>query len=294
MINLNLSPGLHLDVDDAHYHADQICEQLTLSRGTLVKLVDDCPLQAWAEHARLGNVASVKVTKKMDFGSMAHAMILGVGGEIEVFEADNWMTKAAKEFRDGCRAAGRIPALTHEYERARNVAQGFDDELMRFGIGSIWGAGKSEVVCIWDESADTRCRCKFDRLMIDEESKMAWIFDLKVGEVTHPKQLDRHIYNQKYHVQREFYTRGLVKVRPDLAGRVKWTNIFMQDDYPFKAVPAQMNGEFEVLAKSFVDRGLERWAHCRQTDSWPSYTNEVCIIAPPPWAIRDELGESFS
>ena len=282
------TPGLHPDITASQYHADKLCDRITLSRGLLVTLVDDCPLQAWFEHPRLGNQIKVEVNKKMDFGSMGHRMILDKGDDIVVCDAENWMTKAAKEFRDTARAGGKIPALAKDYTRATQVQEAFQREIERFGYKSQWDIARSEVGCLWEDNG-VMCRCMFDRLTINEEAKTATIFDLKIGAVTNPRELDRHVFNQRYHIQKYFYVRGLEAVRPDLAGRVEYVICFLQDDVPFQMVPVKLNGEFNELAFVFVNRGMETWKKCLETKTWPGYADETVIVAPPGWAMAQSI-----
>lgn len=288
--HLGLKPGIYHDVSEANYHADLLCDRPTLSRSEMLLLVDESPLHCWAKHPRLGGIMEREATKKMDFGSLGHALVLGKGAAVAIGDFDNWMTKASKEFREEARAGGQIPVLRKDFELGTQVAELFRGELKRFGLDGAWDAGRSEAVCLWNEGEGCDCRCMFDRLAIDEEKKRAVIFDPKFSEAMNPNGLSRHMFNQNFHVQEQHYKRGLESVRPDLAGRVDFIYLFMSVEPPHVMVPATLNGEFQMLGVSKVMRGYDAWKRCLSLDRWPSYTDEVVRVEPPAYGLNAEMG----
>lgn len=290
MTPLNLAPGLHPGIPEGVYHGDLLCEVPTLSRSQLVTLVDKSASHLWAQHPRLGGKAEDKATKRMDFGSAAHIIALGKGAEIVSVEADNWMTKAAKEARGSARAQGKIPLLLRELDEANIAVSALHARLKFFDLLDRFTAAESEVVLIWDEGDGCRCRAMGDKLLINREAGTAEFFDLKFTESANPKDLDRHFVNMAYYVQESFYSRGLAKLLPDFAGRIDFTFIMQETEFPYAMVPVQLSGEFKAAGQAKVQRGIDLWKQCLSAGKWPGYCKETLTLHPPTWFMAKELG----
>lgn len=288
--HLNLAPGIHFDIPEADYHGDRLMASPTLSRSEAVMLLDESPLHLWCAHPRLGAKTFTPPTKKLDFGTAAHSMVLGSGPEIVVVDADNWATKAAKEARDAIRASGNTPILAHDKERADALHKAFFMRLGEFGLREKFEAGKSEVTIITNETAGVFCRVRLDRLFIDEVAGKAIIFDPKFCESANPSGLSRQVINMGYVVQEAYYTQALQTARPDLSGRIKFIYLFIEDHFPFAMTPVELNGEFKCIGISKVCRALDAWKKCLAEGRWPGYTKELLTIEPPAWALAQEMG----
>lgn len=288
--HLNLAPGIHHDISEADYHGDRLMASPTLSRSEAVMLLDDSPLHLWCAHPRLGAKTFTQPTKKLDFGTAAHSMVLGSGPEIVVVDADNWATKAAKEARDSIRAAGNTPILAHDKERADALHKAFFMRLGEFGLREMFDAGRSEVTILTDEGAGVFCRVRLDRLFIDETAGKVMIFDPKFCESANPSNLPRQVMNMGYVVQEAYYTQAIQRARPDLSGRIKFTYLFIEDHFPFAMTPVELNGEFKLLGVSKVCRAIDAWKKCLADGRWPGYTKELITLEPPAWALAAEMG----
>lgn len=289
--HLGLLPGIHFDISEAHYHGDLLMATPTLSRGEAVKLLDESALHLWCSHPRLGAKTFTQPTKKMDFGQAAHAMVLGSGQEIDVVDADNWTTKAAKEARDAIREAGRIPLLKADKERADVVKAAFFMRLKEFGLLELFEAGRSEVTLLSNEGEGIHLRARCDKLTIQEEQGKAIIFDPKFCESANPSALGRQVVNMGYVVQESWYRQVLQGCRPDLGGRIRFIYLFMEDQYPFVMTPVELNGEFKAVGVSKMMRGIAQWKKCLAEDRWPGYTSKIVELEAPKWALAAEMGE---
>jgi len=288
--HLNLQPGLHHDIPESAYHKDLLMAQPTLSRSEAVMLLEESPLHLWCAHPRLGAKTFTEPTKKLDFGTAAHSMVLGSGQEIVVVDADNWQTKAAREQRDSIREAGKTPILAHDKERADALHKAFFMRLKEFNLLEKFEAGKSEVTILTDEGAGVFCRVRLDRLHIDEQAGMVYIFDPKFCESANPSSLPKQVINMGYVVQEAYYTQALQRVRPDLSGRIKFIYLFIEDHFPFSMTPVELNGEFKLIGVSKVCRAIDAWKKCLADGRWPGYTKELLTLEPPAWALNAEMG----
>lgn len=99
------------DLDEAKYHADR--DSLSVS-GAKLLLRSPALFRHRLDHPEHKDV--------FDLGSAAHKLVLGVGPDLAVIDADSWRTKAAQEERDAARAAGAIPLLKADHERVVAMA----------------------------------------------------------------------------------------------------------------------------------------------------------------------------
>lgn len=288
--HLNLSPGLHPNIDEKAYHNDLLRAEPTLSRSEAVVLLDDSPLHLWCSHPRLGARNHKPPSDKMDFGSGAHAMVLGSGQEIEVVDADDWKTKDARAARDSIRAANKIPMLTHNHARALEIKNAFFLRLGEYGLREQFEAGVSESTIVTDEGSGAYCRVRLDRLFIDEKAGRAIIFDPKFCESANPTFLPKQVMNMGYVVQEAYYRHAFHSARPDLAGRERFIYLFQEDSFPYAMTPAELNGEFQAIGMNKIMRAIDAWKRHLGDGRWPSYAKEILKIEPPSWALPAEIG----
>lgn len=254
-------------------------------------LLDNSPLHLWASHPRLHGAANEKkVTKAMDFGSAAHALILGRGAEIVTVDADNWQTKAAREARDSIREQGKTPLLQREKDEADVVVTAMRMRLKEFGLDEKFNAAKSEVVLLWEESEHCYCRVMADKLLIDEEKGTADFFDVKITDSANPKWMGKHFVDMGYGLQDSWYIHGLEQVMPQLGGRITFTFLMQETSYPYVLVPVRLSGDFKGSCISKVMRAVDTWKKCMAENRWPGYTSDILTLEPPPWLLAAEIG----
>lgn len=287
---LSLARGLHFDVSEKRYHADQVCDSPTLSCSIAKTLIDQSPLHAFHQHPRLGTPVPKETTPEMEFGQAAHALCLGKGATVAVCEADDWRTKDAKQFRSDARTAGQIPILAHKLAKAEAQRDALKNQLADHKLLAPFMQASPEVCMIYDDGP-VRCRALLDKVLIDEERHRATIFDLKVTDSANPRGLGRLVWNMHYDLQERSYTSGLGLVRPDLAGRIDFIFLFIEDAFPFCLTPYQLSGEQEMLGTSKWVRAWTMWSACMKESRWPAYTNnEIVRGEAPKFALDSEMG----
>lgn len=288
--HFDLKPGIYYDVSEASYHADLLCDRPTLSRSEAMVLLDKSPLHCWAKHPRLGAQGQKKVTPAMDFGSGAHSLALGKGADIVTVDADDWKTKAARAERDAIREQGKTPMLLGTFEDANQTVGAMFARLKEFNLYDRFQAAKSEVVLLWDEGDNCSCRVMADKLLIDEEKGTAEFFDIKFTESAQPKWLPKHFADMGYGLQDQWYIHGLEQVLPKYSGRMSFTFILQETDFPYVMVPVRLGGEFRGASISKVMRAVQTWSKCMETNRWPGYTQEIIELEAPPWLLASEMG----
>ncbi len=289
-------PDLYFDVTAADYHRDPVTS-ISLSRSAAVTLLTKSPLHCWMDHPMLGGTRKVDdLTADMDFGSVGHKLLLGLGEDIQVGEWDDWRTNAAKDWRKQMRAAGHIAILQKTYERALAFEDGVRKELVRLGLAEQFNAAKSEVVAVWQEDGYW-LRAMFDKVWFNaatpELATAAVIYDLKVTESAAPTACERQIANMLYFVQHHWYQRALWKLFPHLAGRTRMIFLFAENDLPFSVTPMDLNGEFAMLGEKAFDRAFALWKKCMASNTWPPYCSEILRASPPGYLVNAEMKREF-
>lgn len=259
------SVGLHDGIDETAYHSDR---RSLSSTGAKTLLYQGPRAFRWAQDH--------PVHKDVyDFGSVVHALILGVG-DFEVLEHDSWRTKAAQADRDAARADGRAPILAKDYAAAEAMR---DAVLENKLAASILSEGRPEV-SMWAQDPDTGVLM---RGRIDWLRDNAFI-DVKTsaGQVD-PLEYARTAWKLRYHFQAAFYQRILslngVEDLPPL-----W--VALSKDAPHEVYVHQPDTDMLDRGHADVDRALDLYAHCLATDTWPGLQDDQQIhtITAPRWA----------
>lgn len=277
--------GLVYDVPEATYHADP-GEGPTLSASIAHILDRKSPLHAWSAHPRLGGQRQ-SFRADLELGSLVHRLVLGSGPEIEIVDADDWRTKAARELRDAARASGRIPLLERDYAPAAATAKRLLERMADLGIVL---SGRSEVTAFWpDDGVD--CRGRFDHLVLETPvPKSAVIYDLKTTRSGRPEDCARSIEMYGYAIQRAAYVSALETISPHLRGRVSFVFVFVEVEPPYSVTPVELSGAFAALGERRWTRARELWRRCLERDEWPGYAapGAPVVVAPPTWAEMRE------
>jgi hypothetical protein len=287
---LGLPPGLHPNISEKDYHADNLCEVPTLSCSLSKVLIGKSPLHAWHAHPRLGAKGEEHdSTPEQELGSASHKLNLGKGADIDILDADDWRKGEARDFRKAARAAGRIPLLRKNVANLELQRAELRRQLSDRGLLEMFDAALPELVCVYDDGP-VRCRAMLDKTFIDEANGRAVIFDLKNCESANPGGLGKLIFNQHYDMQERSYVRGLECVRPDLAGKVEFRFLFIETEAPFCLTVAELDGESRTLGASKWARAWQMWHECLKQDRWPAYGTALERIAPPGWGLAAEMG----
>lgn len=296
MPTLGLAPGLHENISEKDYHADNLCDTITLSRSLAQVLIEQAPIHAFQAHPRLGGKPEAEAaedddtTPAMDFGSLGHKLLLGRGQEVVVGEWKTFATNAAKDFRKQARAEGKLPVLRKTYDRGVALKAGATEELKRLGLHDQFFAAKPEVVALFDDGP-VRCRCMFDRLLIDGGS--ATVFDVKITDSANPKVCERQIQNMKYDLQDAFYLTGLHRLIKDIEGRARFIFLFIENSFPFVVTPIELDGAFKSNGISKYCHAYAIWQKCLQLNQWPAYVDGVYKASPKEWALAEEIGRQM-
>lgn len=277
---LALPVGLHLDVPEASYHAD-CSEGISLSSSMASIVLRNARL-AYRYHPKLGGQGSRHATKAMDGGALVHMLLLGSGPEVAVVDAADWRTKKAKQDKADARAAGKLPILAKDYHSATEIATTAHKALVERGIDL--SAGHGEATIIWKEG-ETLCRGRLDNW----SPEIATVYDVKYLASAEPEAFGRHVLNFGCDVQAAAYTSGISTLYPELAGRVKFVNVVIEQGTG-EILIARPGGTMRSRGAHIWHKALGRWGECLASGKWPGYNDDqVYDVDLPEWSMRDVL-----
>jgi len=268
-----MKPGIHQGIPSATYHAD-CADEPSLSSSIAKLLLERPPYWAWAAHPKLNPEWKPAEPKAaFDIGSAAHALLLEEGAGIEMVEADNWLTKAAKEQRDALRAQGITPILTKDFERTMEMAMVANKFLMEYGID----VSKTDNECTMIAEVDgVLCRTRADIFMTGR------IIDYKTTGVS----LD--VFNKQaskfgYDLQAVLY----LNVAAELNLACEWAFLVQETTAPYPVQMFKPTREFLEVGRRKLMQALSIWSECMLLGEWPGYPRDVQLLDAMPWDLND-------
>lgn len=277
--------GHYADVDEAEYHRDR--GSLSVS-GAKLLLPPSCPAKF---REAMDNPPPPK--PHFDFGTLAHALILGKGPEIEILypevhglKADGSvadvpsMTGMWKKAAAAAREKGRLPVSSEDYM----AAQAMRDAVMAHPVaGPLFADGDAEVsLYATDDETGVRLRGRVDWV------RPGQLVDLKTSRTANPDELAGLFFKYRYMMQAAWYqdlsvTSGLTTEKPEF--------IFVCVEKVAPYVVTVVRYDDEALAEGeFMNReAIQLYAKCKANNEWPAYSDETVTIGLPGWAVDEEI-----
>ncbi len=275
---MTTEPGIYEKFDENEYHRDPALS----ASGAKRLLPPNCP--ALFKHDRDNGGRPNK--RAFDVGHAAHAAVLGVGLELVVVDADNWMTKAAKAERDEAYAEGKCPILAKEKAAVDAMAL----EIRRHPIASKLldpDHGKPEVSVFWhDGQRGIDRRARFDWLPNSDGGRLI-VPDYKTTASAEPRAFNRSIFNFGYDLQAVFYMDAIRAA--GIADDVEFRFIAQETTAPYLITIHELDEIGLRLGRERVDRACAVFAECTATGIWPGYSDDIELVTPPLW-LTDEYG----
>lgn len=256
------TPGFYGGVDELDYHSDR--DSLSHSGArTLMR----CPaLFKWQRD-------NPAFSHNFDVGHAAHALVLGIGLETVVVEADDWRTKAAKEARDAAHAEGKTPLLKADWVKVCAMADVLAEHKLAMRLLS---EGQPEVSAYAeDEETGVLRRCRFDWL------GSSVLTDYKTASTVDPRDLAGRYGSVRkwgYDNQAAWYT----DVARDLGHPAKaFAFIFQMKEPPYLVTVATLRDDDLWDARQRNRQALDLYAECTATGDWPGFLpdNEAAVLS---------------
>lgn len=285
-----------LEMTPAQYHAPVEPGAVPpLSHSLAKEMLSRSPAHArrkWLSRGILDpkSEEQVEARRRLEFGTLVHAALLGERDD-RIVECDfeNWLTKLAKEKKAAARAAGRIPVLPKDIERARDFADRVRPKLLAEGIDlSEDDSGRrfNEQPIEWTEEG-VICRAMFDHVDLAN----GVIVDLKTTGIAHPDQLRRYAVDRGYDLQHAAYTSALEHLHQRYEGRVRFVFAFCEVGSA-DVILVELGGDFAQLGRQRWARALRTWRRCIEANEWPGYPRRVTLECPE-WALAAEARAQY-
>jgi hypothetical protein len=277
-------PGVY-NITNEEYHSDP-CTVPSLSRGTLVDLLYKSPAHAFANHPRF-TPQKPDNDKKYDIGQSAHGLFLEGIDKCVVVHADDWRTKAAKEQRDAAYAEGKTPLLAKQYDEVVEMVREAKASLAtsEIGIQIDDEDGKSEQSIFWIEG-NIWLRVRPDWNQVSP----AMIIDYKTSESANPEAFCRKAISLGYDIQEALYKRGF---RAIYGIEPRFVFMVQEITKPYLCSFISLDPQFQDEARKKVERGINLWKYCIQTNDWFGYPTRVCHVEMPAWAMNWESTANY-
>jgi len=262
-------PGIYDGISNKDYHAHP-----ALGSTSLKTLATRTPAHyQWDQ-------THPKFTDAFTLGTAVHSVILeGDLSNIAVVDADNWLTKAAKEAKAAVLADGRQPLL--KKEMAQVLAM--NDAVMAHPTARQAFTGhRAEASVFWDENG-LPLKCRPD----------AWqptqIVDLKTTINADPREFGKTAYNFGYHQSAAHYIDG---VKAATGETLPFVFVLVEKTAPYHVSVVQLDPEAIEMGRALNERAKRIYQECTATGNWPGYPNAEPISLPmwANYAMDDLLG----
>ena len=272
--------GTFAGVDNESYHADRTSISVS---GAKLLLPPSCP--AKFRH-RMDSPPEYKAV--FDFGTVAHSLVLGEGGDFAVIEAPDYRSKAAQTERDKARKDGKTPILAAELERASAMAAVVWTHPL---AGEILGAkGQAETSLYADDPiTGIRLRARPDWMTSDYEPSRLWFADYKTSVTAAPGDFARKAADFGYHFQAAFYIH--VAKLLELDANPRFVFIAQEKEAPYLVSVTEFDDEAIEEGHRLVRQSIDTYAHCLETGKWPGYDEGITQMSLPPWKFQSEQEE---
>jgi hypothetical protein len=171
-------------------------------------------------------------------------------------------TKEAKEFRERCRASGRIAMKTAEAAQVRAMA----DSVRRVcGEWLKMDALKEQSVYWTDGDTGIRCKSRLDWLI--ETPKAIVVLDLKTTGDASPMAFRKRVEDLKYWLQDATY-RDAAKSATQSDKPIHFYFIAVEDKFPFATALHRLDAEDVANAADGRRRAMASLANCLKSGEW--------------------------
>lgn len=258
-----MKPGIYSGVSSADYHRSE-----ALGSTSLKTLATKTP--AHYKHDQ----AHPKHSDAFTLGTAAHSLILehDTSG-FEVVEADNWLTKAAKEAKTAALAAGKQPLLRKEY---RQVIDMHDAVMHHPKAAELLTGHKPEESVFWEEDG-LMLKCRPDAW------KPGQLVDLKTTVDASPSSFGKIAHTYGYHQSAAHYIDG---VKAATGEELPFTFVLVEKQAPYLVSVVELDWEAIDLGRGLNDRAKRIYRECAASGNWPGYPNAE-PISLPAWATYE-------
>lgn len=273
-------PGVYDGIPIDVYHADRT----SLSASGAKEILASCP----AKFRYLQDHPS-EPTPAMEFGTLAHAVILGEEPELVVCDYASWKSGKAQEEKLDVLATGKIPVLPKEKSRLEGMAAAIRNHET---AGPLFapGTGKAEQsLYLPHRPTGVMRRARPDWLPYFTGGRLR-VPDLKTCASAHLDAIEKDVANYRYYQQAPWYLdviKGL-----GLCGDEEpaFLFVFIEKEPPYLITVVELIEPYMKAGRKENVSALHLYADCLAKNDWPDYmrpyTTYLPQVAPPVWLER--------
>lgn len=267
-----------LDLPADEYHADTVADVPTLSCSVAKLLCSRSPLHAFTAHPRLNPNYKPVHAEKFDLGQAAHQVILEGEASVEVIDATDWRTNAAKDARDAARAAGKVPLLEAQWQETQAMVAATREQLAELDVDPLpFTGGKPEQTIVWEEDGGVVCRARLDWL----HDGGAFVSDLKTtSRSANPDEFTRSIFSMGYDIQVAAYTRAVERTTGVTA---EFRFVVVETAPPYALSVIALGPAALTIAEKKWRYAVETWRRCLERDEWSGYPTRIAYAELPAY-----------
>lgn len=276
-----ITPGVHTMSLDAYINDP--APEPSLNASIAHTLLTATPAHARMAHPRLTPQPEREDGSRLDLGTIAHGLLLeGDSSRVQVIEADDWKTKAAREQRDEARIQGLVPILEKDFDIVQDMVSAAQGYIAESEIADDFEAAIPEQTLLWNE-ADIWCRCRPDKATPD------WriVFDYKTCAGTaHPAVWAKSsMVRYGYDLQAAMNLRGIQTL--GLAKKTTFIFLVQEVEPPHVLSIVSLAPSWITLATDKLRVAMSIWKGCIKRNEWPGYPSRVAYVEPPAYAQMD-------
>ncbi len=266
-------PGIY-EMPDDDYHADPVLAAESLSQTSAKWLL---PPNAPAIY-RYRRDNPPETTALFDFGKAVHRLILDAGPEIVHVDADNWLTKAAKDARKDARDAGQIPLNNPEMAQALAMRDTFAAHPI---APLLFRNGQPEMSLFTiDPAHGVWLRGRVDYLGPVRDGRLI-LADYKTAQTAAPGKFGKSAADYGYHMQAAWYRR-LARAL-GIAEDVRFLFVVQSKEPPYLVSIIELDADDIDRGDHLNRQAIATFAACQQSGQWPGYPAEVHRVSLPGW-----------
>lgn len=264
-----MNPAVLIDTNmpaDAYHATDAVS-------ASLLKQIAKSPA-----HAKAYLQQQQEPTPAMLFGTAFHTCVLEserFAEDYAVFEGDK-RTKEGKANYERLVTEGKTIITATDYATITAMASAIGDHPAASKL--VRGDGQTEVSMFWeDESTGLQCKCRPDIWIAQGRGSV--IVDLKTTEDASPEGFARSIQSYGYGIQAAHYLAG--------SGADAFIFVAVEKKEPYAVAVYQLDALSLEISEMKRRDMLQLWASCRESDSFPAYSDECQLISLPGWVTAD-------
>lgn len=268
-------PGVY-DIPAEEYHRDPV-EGGSLSSTGARRLLQMPPAR-W----RYEQQHPTPSTPAMILGTAVHTLVLGAGQKVVPVDERYWSTNAAKAAKAEAEAAGHLPLLRADYDRAHAMADAVQSHEV---AGRLFSPkrGRAEQVLVWrDAETGVMCRAMVDHMPHAGTAGIHILADLKTTTNASPRKVAKTVVDFGYDQQGAWYLDGYRAL--GLARDPAFVFVFVEKDPPYLVSVVELDQPALIVGAELNRRARELYAECAATGSWPGYSPEIELVSLPAWA----------